>query len=262
MPSSPLATLTARGLDVAAGPHVLLAGVDLVLAPGARVGLVGPNGAGKSTLLRTLAGLPPPESGTVTTAPPAATVGYLPQEPAPRPGETVRAMLARRTGVAAASAALDRATAELDEGDPSAIERYSRVLERWMALGGADLDARTATVAEEVGLGADLLDRPTAALSGGQAARAGLASLLLARYDVFLLDEPTNDLDLDGLERLERFVLGLRGPAVLVSHDRAFLERTVTAVAEIDAHARTLTRYEGGWHAYLEERARARRRAE
>ena len=262
MPSSPLATLTARGLDVAAGPHVLLAGVDLVLAPGARVGLVGPNGAGKSTLLRTLAGLHPPESGTVTTAPPAATVGYLPQEPAPRPGETVRAMLARRTGVAAASAALDRATAELDEGDPSAIERYSRVLERWMALGGADLDARTATVAEEVGLGADLLDRPTAALSGGQAARAGLASLLLARYDVFLLDEPTNDLDLDGLERLERFVLGLRGPAVLVSHDRAFLERTVTAVAEIDAHARTLTRYEGGWHAYLEERARARRRAE
>src|SRR5690606_40071015 len=201
-------------------------------------------------------------SGTVTTAPPAATVGYLPQEPAPRPGETVRAMLARRTGVAAASAALDRATAELDEGDPSAIERYSRVLERWMALGGADLDARTATVAEEVGLGADLLDRPTAALSGGQAARAGLASLLLARYDVLLLDEPTNDLHLDRLERLERFVLGLRGPAVLVSHDRAFLERTVTAVAEIDAHARTLTRYEGGWHAYLEERARARRRAE
>src|SRR5690606_34620215 len=262
VPSSPLATLTARGLDVAAGPHVLLTGVDLVLAPGARVGLVGPNGAGKSTLLRTLAGLHPPESGTVTTAPPAATVGYLPQEPAPRPGETVRAMLARRTGVAAASAALDRATAELDEGDPSAIERYSRVLERWMALGGADLDARTATVAEEVGLGADLLDRPTAALSGGRAARAGLASLLLARYDVFLLDEPTNDLDLDGLERLERFVLGLRGPAVLVSHDRAFLERTVTAVAEIDAHARTLTRYEGGWHAYLEERARARRRAE
>ena len=262
MPSSPLATLTARDLDVAAGPHLLLAGVDLVLAPGTRVGLVGPNGAGKSTLLRTLTGLHPAESGAITTAPPSATVGYLPQEPAPRPGETVRAMLARRTGVAAASAALDRATAALDDGDPAALDRYSQALDRWMALGGADFDARAAAVAEEVGLGHARLDHPTAGLSGGQAARAGLASLLLARYDVFLLDEPTNDLDLDGLERLERFVLGLRGPAVLVSHDRAFLERTVTAVAEIDAHARTLTRYEGGWQTYLAERDRARRRAE
>ena len=86
--------------------------------------------------------------------------------------------------------------------------------------------------------------------------------LLLARFDVFLLDEPTNDLDLDGLDRLERFVLGLDAPLMVVSHDRAFLERTVTAVAEIDDHAHTLTRYEGGWHAYLDERGprpRARR---
>src|SRR5690606_40618127 len=99
-------------------------------------------------------------------------------------------------------------------------------------------------------------------LSGGQRARAHLAALLLARHDVLLLDEPTNDLDLDGLDRLEGFVRDARAPLVVVSHDRAFLERTVTAVAEIDPHAATLTRYEGGWQAYLDERARARRRAD
>ena len=259
---SPLATLTTRDLSIAAGPHLLLAGVDLVLAPGARVGLVGPNGSGKSTLLRVLAGERPPDGGRVLLAPPAATVGYLPQEPRPRPGESVRAMLARRTGVTAASAALDRATAALSSDDSGAAERYAVALDRWLALGGADLEARAGAVADDLGLDAALLDRETARLSGGQAARAQLAALLLARFDVFLLDEPTNDLDLDGLDRLERFVLGLDAPVMVVSHDRAFLERAVTAVAEIDEHARTLTRYEGGWLAYLDERALARQHAE
>ena len=256
------ATLTTRDLAVAAGPRPLLAGVDLVLAPGARVGLVGPNGSGKTTLLRVLAGLRPADGGRVRLAPPDAAVGYLPQEPAPRPGEAVAAMLARRTGVAEASAALDAATEALGAGDAGPTERYTRALDRWMALGGADLDARTAAVLDDLGLPLGHLDRPVAELSGGQAARAQLAALLLARFDVFLLDEPTNDLDLDGLDRLERFVLDLDAPVMVVSHDRAFLERTVTAVADIDAHAHTLARYEGGWRAYLDERARARMHAE
>jgi ATPase subunit of ABC transporter with duplicated ATPase domains len=256
------ATLTTRDLAVAAGPRPLLAGVDLVLAPGARVGLVGPNGSGKSTLLRVLAGLRPPDGGRVRLAPPDAAVGYLPQDAAPRPGETVAAMLGRRTGIAEASAALDAAAAGLAGGADAATDRYTRALDRWMALGGADLDARTAAVLDDLGLDRGLLGRPVAALSGGQAARAQLAALLLARFDVFLLDEPTNDLDLDGLDRLERFVLGLDAPLMVVSHDRAFLERTVTAVADIDAHEHTLTRYEGGWRAYLDERARSRTHAE
>jgi ATPase subunit of ABC transporter with duplicated ATPase domains len=257
-----LATLTVRGLTVTAGPRLLLAGVDLVLAPGARVGLLGPNGSGKSTLLRVLAGERPADGGTVRLAPPAATVGYLPQEPDPRPGESVRAMLARRTGVAAASAALDAATVDLSADDPDATHRHSEALDRWLALGGADLDNRAAAVADDLGLSRATLDREVARLSGGQAARAQLAALLLARFDVFLLDEPTNDLDLDGLDRLERFVLGLEAPLMVVSHDRAFLERTVTAVAEIDDHAHALIRYEGGWRSYLDERALAREHAE
>ncbi|OAP23178.1 ABC transporter ATP-binding protein uup [Amycolatopsis sp. M39] len=98
-------------------------------------------------------------------------------------------------------------------------------------------------------------------LSGGQAARAGLASLLLSRYDIFLLDEPTNDLDLDGLARLERFVAGLRAGTVLVSHDREFLARTVGRVVELDLAQQQVNTYGGGYESYLEERALARRHA-
>ena len=260
--STSLATLTAHGLTVAVGPRVLLQDADLAAAPGTTLGLVGPNGSGKSTLLRVLAGQLAPEAGRVLLAPPTATIGYLPQEPTPRAGETGDELLARRTGVTAAQLELDAGTAALAGGEPGADARYAVALDRWLALGGADLDARVGAVADRVGLPAAVLGQPVTTLSGGQAARLQLAALLLARFDVFLLDEPTNDLDLDGLAQLERFVTELAAPVVVVSHDRAFLERTVTAVAEIDEHTRTLTRYDGGWLAYLDERATARRHAE
>jgi ATPase subunit of ABC transporter with duplicated ATPase domains len=99
-------------------------------------------------------------------------------------------------------------------------------------------------------------------LSGGEAARCSLASLLLSRFDVFLLDEPTNDLDLDGLERLERWVLGLDAPVLLVSHDRTFLERVITDVVEIDHHTHRADWYAGGWSAFLAERELARLHAQ
>jgi ATPase subunit of ABC transporter with duplicated ATPase domains len=250
-------------LTVAVGPRVLLRGVDLSVGAGTTLGLVGPNGSGKSTLLRVLGGRLAPEDGRVQVTPPEATVGYLPQERHDaRPGESGHELLARRTGVAAAQADLDAGTAALGAGEPGGGARYSAALDRWLALGGADLDARVGAVADRVGLAPAVLDQPVATLSGGQAARLQLAALLLARFDVFLLDEPTNDLDLDGLALLEQFVTGLGAPVVVVSHDRAFLERTVTAVAEIDEHARTLIRYDGGWLAYLDERATARRHAE
>jgi len=254
------ATLTAKGLAAGHGDRTLFSGLDLVVAPGEVVGLVGVNGAGKSTLLRILAGLDKPEDGEVRLDPPAATVGHLPQEPERRPGESVRAFLARRTGVAAAQAELDLVTEALTEGAAGADERYGEAFDRWLALGGADLDERAGEVAAELGLTVDL-DQPMTSLSGGQAARAGLASLLLSRYDVFLLDEPTNDLDLDGLARLERFVSGLRAATVLVSHDREFLARTVDVVLELDLPQQQVRRYGGGYESYLEEREIARRHA-
>ncbi|WP_410625123.1 ABC-F family ATP-binding cassette domain-containing protein [Amycolatopsis sp. cmx-8-4] len=254
------ATLVAKDLAAGHGDRLLFSGLDLVVAPGDVVGLVGVNGAGKSTLLRTLAGLARPDDGEVRLNPPTATVGHLPQEPERREGESVRAFLARRTGVSAAQADLDRATEALTAGEDGSDDQYATALDRWLALGGADLDDRAAEVAADLGLAIDL-DQLMTSLSGGQAARAGLASLLLSRYDVFLLDEPTNDLDLDGLARLERFVTGLRSATVLVSHDREFLARTVDRVVELDLAQQQVNTYGGGYDAYLEEREVARRHA-
>jgi ATPase subunit of ABC transporter with duplicated ATPase domains len=255
------ATLVARDLAAAHGARVLFSGLDLVVAPGDVIGLVGVNGAGKSTLLRLLAGLAAPDAGSIALAPATATVGHLPQETARVPGETVRGFLGRRTGVTAASATLETATTALAEGAPGADDAYAAALERWLDLGGADLEERTAEVAADLGLSADLLDAPMTALSGGQAARANLASLLLARFDVFLLDEPTNDLDLAGLARLERWVRDLRAGTVVISHDREFLARTVTSVLELDLAQQQITHYGGGYDSYLAERETARRHA-
>ena len=234
--------------------------LDLVVAPGDVVGLVGVNGAGKSTLLRILASLEKPESGQVTVSPPDATVGYLPQEVERPPGETVGAHLARRTGVADAELALERATTALTTGAPGADDEYATALERWLSLGGADLDERTDAMLAELGLRVDVGMQVTG-LSGGQAARVGLAALLLSRFDVLLLDEPTNDLDLDGLARLEQFVTGQRVGMVVVSHDREFLARCVTSVVELDLAQQKVGVYGGGYDAYLAEREVARRHA-
>jgi len=254
------ATLVARGLAAGHGDRPLFSGLDLTVGPGDVIGLVGVNGAGKSTLLRMLAGLSMAESGTVAVSPPTATIGYLAQEPDRRPLESVRQFLGRRTGVTAANDAMQAAAQALASGAPGADDDYSHALDRWLALGGADLDGRAEAVAADLGLTVDL-DHAMTELSGGQAARAGLASLLLSRYDVFLLDEPTNDLDLDGLARLEAFVQGLRGGTVVVSHDREFLSRTVTRVVELDLAQQQVRTYGGGYAAYLEEREVARRHA-
>jgi ATPase subunit of ABC transporter with duplicated ATPase domains len=254
------ATLQTRGLAAAFGDRELFSGLDLVVAPGDVVGLVGPNGAGKSTLLRILAGQRPADAGSVVLSPTTAHVGFLVQEAERPEGETVRAQLERRTGVAEAQAAMDREADGLAEGIAGADDRYSDALDTWLALGGADFDERLAVVVADIGLDVDL-DLEMTALSGGQAARVGLAALLLSRYDVYLLDEPTNDLDPDGLDLLEEFVQGLEAPVVVVSHDREFLARTVTSVVEIDRSLQKVTTYGGSYESYLDERSVARRRA-
>ena len=250
-----VASLSLSGVSVTRAARPVLTDVDLLVAPGKRIGVVGPNGVGKSTLLAVAAGVLAPESGTVALAPPTATVGWLHQEPE-RSDELVRDLLARRTGVTDAQLELDAATADLATGDPDAADRYDVALHRWLALGAADLDARIGEVCAELGMTTRLLDQPTATLSGGEAARANLAALLLSRFDVYLLDEPTNDLDLDGLERLERWVLGLDAGVLLVSHDRRFLDVAVTDVVEIDEFSHRVSHFGGGWQAYLDERER------
>jgi ATPase subunit of ABC transporter with duplicated ATPase domains len=254
------ATLTATDLAAGHGARELFTGVDLVIAPGDVVGLVGVNGAGKSTLLHILAGDRPPDDGKVTLSPPSATIGYLPQERDRRASETVLEFVSRRTGVAKAQREMDDAATALGQDIPGADDTYSDALERWLSLGGADLDERVAAIADDIGLGV-AFDLPMTALSGGQGARAGLLSLLASRFDIVLLDEPTNDLDLAGLARLESFVTGLRAGAVVVSHDREFLARTVNRVVELDLAQQLVRQISGGYAAYLEEREVERRHA-
>jgi ATPase subunit of ABC transporter with duplicated ATPase domains len=186
----------------------------------------------------------------------------LSQELDARPGETVADVIGRRTGAGSAEADLEAATASLAAGRAGAEDAYAAALERFLASGAADLDARLDATLAEVGLDPTIAERPAASLSGGQRSRVGLASVLLTRADVLFLDEPTNDLDLAGLALLEELVAGTPAALVIVSHDRTFLARTVTSVAEIDEHDRRVTRFEGGWDAFLEARAVARRHAE
>ena len=254
------ATLVAKDLSGGHGHRVLFEGLDLTVAPGDVVGVVGANGAGKSTLLSLLGGVAAPLSGSVEYAPRDAFVGLLPQEHERVPGETVSHYLARRTGAAEATAAMEAAAAALGSDEPGVDDAYATALDRWLASGAADLEDRVPPVLADLGLdvGPDAL---MTSLSGGQAARVALAALLLSRFDLLLLDEPTNDLDLDGLARLEAFVRGLRGGVVLVSHDREFLARCVTRIVELDLAQGQVSVYDGGYDAFLEERAVARRHA-
>jgi len=255
------APLHAREIAYAIGSTPVLCDVTVSLYPGRRVGVVGANGVGKSTLLRIMAGLLTPEDGTVVTTPPDAVVGYLPQEPDRRPGETVLDFLARRTGVAEATARMEAAAEGLAEGLEGADDEYATALDRWMLLGGAELESRSKRVLKSLGIDAGLAGRPTEVLSGGEAARVSLASILLSRFDVLLLDEPTNDLDFDGLARLEDFATRVEASLAVVSHDRAFLERVVTDVVELDEHSHEAKHFAGGWSAYLDSRAVTRRHA-
>ncbi|MBB1045598.1 ATP-binding cassette domain-containing protein, partial [Dietzia sp. DQ11-44] len=255
------ATLTARGLGASRGARTLFAGLDLVVAEGDVWGLTGPNGAGKSTLLHALAGAPDAEmSGTVTVSPPHATVGFLRQEVERHDDEEVRDFLHRATGVADAQAHMDALALQMADSD-SAADAYGDALERWLALGGGDLDERIPVTAARLGLDVAVLGLPMSALSGGQAARVTLAAVLLSQYEILLLDEPTNDLDLAGLAVLEDFMRTERRPMVVVSHDREFLARCVTGIVELDSAQRQITVFDGGYESYLAERALARQRA-
>ena len=264
MPASPARSdfsLIADRLAFSRGGQVILDGVDLAIGPRTRLGIVGPNGVGKSTLLRILGGLQEPDRGQVTRAPATLRVAYLDQERR-EAHETVRAWFERRSGVAAAAAAFDAATEAVAAGRSGADDAYAAALDAYLDVGCADFEARVAAVGADLGLAAKTINAPMDTLSGGEAARVALASLLLVRADVLLLDEPTNDLDFDGLDRLEQFLASLPGGVVVVSHDQAFLERTVTSVGELDEHTHRAQVYAGGWHAYLEARGTARRHAD
>ena len=261
--SRPAFSLKATTVTLTRGDRTILRDVSVAVGPRTRLAIVGPNGVGKSTLLQVLTGDVEPDAGTVVAQPDTLRIGLLDQE-LPRGDQTVREHLGERTGVARATERFEAAAAAIADGGAAVEREYEAALEDWMAIGAADFDARLHSTFDELGLADRLADQSTASLSGGEAARVGLAALLLSRFDVTLLDEPTNNLDAAGLAVLDRWVDDHQGGLVIVSHDRRFLKRVVTSVLELHEHHHTAELFHGGWQAYRDERAAglARARAE
>ena len=237
----------------------LFEGVDLTLSPGDRVGLVGPGGVGKSTLMRVLAGIEDPTSGAVVRSP-GLTVGWQAQE-APDPRVPVADFV--RSGAAelvAAAEGVRRREAELGGASPAQLRAYADAVEVFETHGGWAGLARLDQVRSRLGVdSADGIDgrRPMGSLSGGEQSRVMLARLLVTDPDVLLLDEPTNHLDREGRRWLGEHLAGCRGAVLVISHDRRFLDRTVTRVVELDGLEPYLQDYPGcGYTAYRRERER------
>jgi macrolide transport system ATP-binding/permease protein len=246
--------LTARHLVKSYGAHTILRDCSLVLARGERVGIVGANGAGKSTLLKLLAGVEEPDAGTVTRAV-ALDVGYLPQSAPSFLGSTIADLIAESVG---ALRALEQRMRTLEAAMATTegaaldvlLDEYGEVAARFQDRGGYELEPRIDAVLAGLGLAGLPRERAVATLSGGERARVGLAALLLRRPDALLLDEPTNHLDVTTLAWLEAFLAGYPGGVAIVSHDRQFLNRTVTHILEVDDTTHTLKRYTGDYDAY------------
>jgi ATP-binding cassette subfamily F protein 3 len=247
--------LKAVSLSAAHDGDVLFSGLDLLVAGGDRIGLVGPNGAGKTTLLRVLAGELRPTSGTVLRGP-GTRVAVVAQQ-VPDPADTVGDFLAAGLGeLAGLTRRMRQLETQLARG-ADVLAEYGAVQERWTVLRGWTAEARLAEVAQRLDIAHLAADTPLGAVSGGEQARLLLARALLDAPDVLLLDEPTNHLDADGAAWLGRWLAGFPGGVVAVSHDRAFLDRAVTRIIELDGIDETPQEYPGGGYtAYRAEKAR------
>jgi macrolide transport system ATP-binding/permease protein len=254
--------LTAKDVVRAPGGSLLLDGVTVSVAADEKIGIVGENGSGKSTLLRMLAGVEAPDSGEITVQAPGG-VGYLGQVPdLPADGDVQDAIDhalkdLRDLEAAINDAATRMATATGDELE-DLLTAYGQMLERFEARDGYAADARVDAAVHGLGLATIPRDRPIASLSGGEQARLALACVLASSPELLLLDEPTNHLDVAALTWLEKRLREHPGTVLVVSHDRVFLERTATALLEVDGDRKTVARHGGGYAGYLRRRAAER----
>jgi ATP-binding cassette subfamily F protein 3 len=245
------------GLDAVSkgyGGQQLLQDCTWRIGRGERIGLVGPNGAGKTTLCRILAGVEETDAGRVHRDS-GVTVGYLPQEVTTGEDRTVLAeALSGFDEVWRLEAELESLASRMAGPDagPELTETYGEVQHRFEALGGYRLEAEAKIILGGLGFSPDGAHRPLAEYSGRWRMRAPLARLLLLRPDLLLHDEPTNHLDLESLQWLENFLAAYEGSVVIVSHDRYFLNRMVTAIAELAGGSVTL--YHGDYDHFLMER--------
>lgn len=249
--------VTVQSVD---GP--ILNEVSFVANSGERIGVVGPNGVGKSTLLNVLAGSLRCDQGNVILTPADASIAFVRQELGDGGAASVMDFLAQECGVFQAEDRLARATDKMATAyTDRAGEEYASALEHWECVGAPDFSTRAHAVLAQVGLEAGR-DAPVGALSGGERSRVQLAIALLSLAPILLLDEPTNDLDLDGMSLLENRLMRDDLVVVVVSHDRAFLDRVATAVLELDGHSRQGKLYRMSWREYRVEREKDRVKAD
>ena len=242
------------------GARVLFHGVDLHVASGDRIGLIGRNGAGKTTLLRIAAGEEEADDGRVVRTR-GVRVGILRQEIDPATSRSVREEASLATShladLESEIARLEREIAAFGargaEPPEELASRYDRERAAFEFAGGFERAARVERVLAGLGFAANELDRPLASFSGGWRMRVELAKLLLGAPDVLLLDEPTNHLDLPSIQWFEQTLAEYRGGAIVISHDRAFLRRHATRMAELERGSLVL--FEGGFDRYQQARA-------
>ncbi len=260
--------ITARHLHVRAGARILVDDVSFRIGPGDKVGLVGRNGAGKTTLTRILAGEAQATGGEVTRS---GAVGYLPQDP--RTGDLdvlARDRILSARGLDDVVRRLRESEVQMGSADPDvserAMRRYARADAELHAAGGFSAEAEAAQISASLGLPDRVLSQPLRTLSGGQRRRVELARILFSGAETLLLDEPTNHLDADSISWLRQFLMAHKGGLVVISHDVALLEDTVTRVFHLDANRAEVDIYNMGWSTYLlqretDERRRKRERA-
>jgi ATP-binding cassette subfamily F protein 3 len=246
--------LTASNLSKSFGPDDIFSGISLGIPRGARIAIVGPNGIGKTTLLRILIGLDEPSGGSINLSR-DLSIGYLPQEAVLDADHSLWQeclsafddLLHRESELAQ----LELAMADPDQA-PDILERYGKLQQAFDHAGGYTYETLIRQVLTGLGFTARDFDRPLTHLSGGQRTRALLARLLLAKPDLLVLDEPTNHLDMAAVEWLEGYLLTWEGAALLVSHDRYFLDRVAQYIWEMDLAG--WETYRGNYSAYLQHR--------
>ncbi|HNP15264.1 MAG TPA: ATP-binding cassette domain-containing protein, partial [Terrimesophilobacter sp.] len=248
--------LNVHDLEVRVAARTLMAGVSFRVDRGDKVGLVGRNGAGKTTLTKILAGEGQPASGTIDRG---GEVGYLPQDPrSGDPEDLARTRILDARGLGALALGMTKASEGMGDPDPqvsaAAMAKYSRLEDRFLALGGYAAEAEAASIASNLNLPDRILDQRLKTLSGGQRRRIELARILFSGAETMLLDEPTNHLDADSVVWLRDYLSNYPGGLIVISHDVALVETTVNRVFYLDANRQVIDIYNMNWKNYLRQR--------